>query len=526
MKLSTSPVLLLVFIYHLFFSNLATAQNAEPTCPGSIYDTGLYLGWGSALLEYTQIREAPSPFDQVIVEQLQGAYNTVERAALACEPAIPAWPGWKQKQTYLLGQIENLQKTYDHKFKRQNVYNSINGTYYSWGSELSIMVIDGKTVSSTTCATCYFRLGFSTAYATQAFRQGGEALRNNDVKEARRQIKLASNYLMRALKVLDDYEDIQKPRGSIIIQCIDLRGLDLKNRINSLIRNSGDPNNSLIKYTGDPNNIENYILLANSISFDIKNTLDMYSAPVNNNNSYEYCKSKYCPECDDQIVLFETAVNEDCQKCLDKHKDLIAKCMNKEASPKPVPTPVGPEPVVPKPVDPVPDGPVKSDIKCPLKNQNGTYLVLDSNNNPNDNTQVKCSYSSNGLLTSQNPEVNGKRHGEYIEYKFYRNIHYIKVYGHYNNGEKEGSWLSFHYPDKSGKVVLASEIEYRNGVKIVEELYDSRDFLSKRIQYDADGKKSEVTAFYNTGKPSSYSTYNSDGVRLTYKAWHKDGREK
>jgi len=509
MKLSIRLVLFLLFIYNILFSNLAIAQN-ESKCPVRIYETGLYLGWGSALLEYTQIREAPSPYDQVIVEQLQGAYNSVEKAALDCEDAIPAWPGWKQKQLYLLGQIENLQNTYNHKFKRQNVYRSINGTYYSWGADLSIMVFDSETVLTTTCATCYFRLGFSTAYAAQAFRQGDEALnRNNDLKEAKRQIKLASDYLMRSLKVLEEYEDVQKPRGSIIIQCIDLSGLDLKNRITSLIRNSGDPNNSLIRYSGEPNNIENYILQANSISFDIKNILDMYSEQVSNNNSYEYCKSKYCPECDNQIVLFETAVNEDCQKCLDKHKDLIAKCMNNGSSPNPGP---GPEP--------------DTDIKCPLKNTNGTFLVLDSNNNPNDNTQMKCSYSSSGLLKSQSPEANGNKDGEYIEYNFNKNIHYIKVYGNYNNGNKDGTWLTFHFPDNSGKVVLASEIKYNNGIKMVEEFYDSRDFLSKRIQYDGNGKKSEVTAFYDTGKASSYSTYNSAGTRLIYKAWYKDGREK
>ena len=46
-------------------------------------------------------------------------------------------------------------------------------------------------------------------------------------------------------------------------------------------------------------------------------------------------------------------------------------------------------------------------------------------------------------------------------------------------GRKRVKWLTFHFPDASGKVVLASEIDYRNGVKIVEEFYDSRDFLSK-----------------------------------------------
>jgi len=509
MKLSTSTVLFLIFIYNLFFSNFAATQNVEPRCPVGIYDTGLYLGWGSALLEYTQNREAPSPFDKVIVEQLQGAHNSVERAALACEDAIPAWPGWKQKQRYLLGQIENLQKSYDHKFKRQNVYRSISGTYYSWGAGLSIMVFDGQTILTTTCSTCYFQLGFSTAYAAQAFRQGDEALRNNNLKEAKRQIKLASAYLRRSLKVLEEYDDVQKPRGSVIIQCCDLSELDLKNRISSLVR-----------YAGDPNNVANCILQANSISSDIKNELDKCGESSNNNNSYEYCRSKYCPECDNQIVLLETAVNEDCQKCLDKNKDLIAKCMNNGSSSN---RDSNPDHDLKPDTEPEPD---PSSIKCPLKNTNGTYLVLDSNNNPNDKTQIKCSYSSNGLLKSQNSEANGNRNGEYIVYNFNKNIHYIKVYGNYNNGNKDGAWLTFHFPDDSGKVVLASEIKYNNGIKMVEEFYDSRDFLSKRIQYDGDGKKSEVTAFYDTGKASSYSTYNSAGTRLTYKAWHKDGREK
>ena len=73
--------------------------------------------------------------------------------------------------------------------------------------------------------------------------------------------------------------------------------------------------------------------------------------------------------------------------------------------------------------------------------------------------------------------------------------------------------------------VLGSKIGYRDGKKVIAEYFDSRDFLSKRIEYVND-KKSEVTNFYDTGKASSYSTYNSDGTRSTYKAWYKDGREK
>jgi hypothetical protein len=306
------------------------------------------LGWGSALLEYTQIREDPSPFDQVIVEQLQGAHNSIERAAIACEDAIPAWPGWKQKQNYLLNQIEELQSTTNHKFKRGRVYNNINSTYYSWGSDLSIMEFDGQTLLTTTCSTCYFRLGFSMAYAEQAFRQGDEALRSNYQKEAERQLKLASDYLRRALKVLDEYDDVQKPRGSVIIQCYDLYPLDLKNRISSLIGDARYTNNTVI-----------CINQADSICSDIQNEL---RKPDNKNNSYEYCRSKYCPECDNQIVLFGTAVNEDCQKCLDKNKDLIAKCMNGESLSNGDPKP-----------DPKLDS-ISSCIKCPLKNTNAFWL--------------------------------------------------------------------------------------------------------------------------------------------------------
>ena len=76
-----------------------------------------------------------------------------------------------------------------------------------------------------------------------------------------------------------------------------------------------------------------------------------------------------------------------------------------------------------------------------------------------------------------------------------------------------------------GGDVLGSKIGYRDGKKVIAEYFDSRDFLSKRIEYVND-KKSEVTNFYDTGKASSYSTYNSDGTRSTYKAWYKDGREK
>lgn len=493
MRLSIKSLLFLLFICNTFFSNLALAQRAEPLCPIRIYETGLYLGWGSALLEYTQDREAPSPFDRVIVEQLQGAHNLVERAALECEPAIPAWPSWKQKQAFLLNQIEELQKIYNHQYARQKVYDRINNTYNSWGSELSIMEFNGRTVYTTTCSTCYFHLGFTTAYAAQAFRQGDEALKYNNINGVKMQLKNAAGYLNRTLKVLEDYEDVQKPRGSIIIRCCNLDPLNLKSRIISLINDS--------KYV---NNVSNCIIQANSIISDLQEELKTGSKFRRDKNSYEDCVKKHCPECDNQMVFLEKAFDKDCQDCLDKKKDLIAKCMDNEYSPD-----FEPEPY-------------PSDIKCPLKNIDTRNLTLD---NPTNKIKLKCTYSSNGLLTSQNSEINGIKNGENSTYKFIRNIHYISQITSFTNGRKDGVWKTYHYPNSTGEIVLASLIEYKNDVKLLEEFYDTRDFLSKRIKY-VNGKKSEVTTFYKNGNASSQRTYNSDGTSLTYKAWFEDGSVK
>jgi len=92
----------------------------------------------------------------------------------------------------------------------------------------------------------------------------------------------------------------------------------------------------------------------------------------------------------------------------------------------------------------------------------------------------------------------------------------------------EGTYVKcrFHYPNKKGNELLASRIGYYENKKVFAEYYDSRNFLSKQIIFNKNGKKSEVTNFYDTGDKSSYNTYDSKGARSFYKAWHKDGREK
>lgn len=87
-----------------------TAQ-PEPDCCFWICSTGRFLGWADALLEYTRPRERPSVLDQVILDQLTEASRSVERAAIFCEPHIPAWPGYRQKQQFLNLQIQEMGKS-------------------------------------------------------------------------------------------------------------------------------------------------------------------------------------------------------------------------------------------------------------------------------------------------------------------------------------------------------------------------------------------------------------------------------
>ncbi len=268
------------FIFSLVITSLyvtpAVRAQDQPDCCFQIYSTGRFLGWGAALLEYTRPRNAPSQFDEIIFRQLQEASNTLASSYNSCDGFIEAWPSWRQKQSWLDYQISELQKDINHQFKRGRVYKQVAQTYATWGNELSIMKVDGKYVHYTTCATCYFRLGYASAYISQALRQADEAAnRNNNWHEAERQMKLAREHLQRMVKILRSYREVQQPKGSFIVRCAYLDNLDLGNRIAQL----DDACRSIYNVTGA-------IQKANLLSDDIGRVLleDCFP-PWNNNNN-------------------------------------------------------------------------------------------------------------------------------------------------------------------------------------------------------------------------------------------------
>lgn len=155
------------------------SQVPRPDCCVLIYNTGRWLGWAAARLEASRELEASAEADQMIFQCLTEAGRAAAAASRSCSSEVPAWPDWKQKQSWLDGLISELQKpddpTRSHSNRRQQVTSAVVGVYESWAAELSRQKLDGETLENVTCATLYFKLGFDLAYVTQCYRHAQEA---------------------------------------------------------------------------------------------------------------------------------------------------------------------------------------------------------------------------------------------------------------------------------------------------------------------------------------------------------------
>jgi hypothetical protein len=224
-------VVLLLFLT----APLAAQDTVQPDCCALLYSTGRWLGWSASLLESTRAREAPSPFDGIILQSLTLAGQNAAAANRSCLQELQAWPDWQQKQQWLAYHIAELQRPSDpiktHTYRRQLAFSAIAGTYSHWGGELSRQRLDGNLLRQPTCATYYFQLGFDLAYTTQAYRQAGEAYNAGDQQAALHQLNETRLRLHKALNVLDGYGAVQR-RVSFPLRCADI-GLE---RLREMIR--------------------------------------------------------------------------------------------------------------------------------------------------------------------------------------------------------------------------------------------------------------------------------------------------
>ena len=108
--------------------------------------------------------------------------------------------------------------------------------------------------------------------------------------------------------------------------------------------------------------------------------------------------------------------------------------------------------------------------QCPKQNPGKKRSYKnDTNNNPNDGTYVLCRYLNNGMLESQTPYRNGKKHGVHIAYRISSGKHVFNYKYTYKNGFLDGITTHYAWCRKGNKKFnyKSSEVLYRKGKKVV-----------------------------------------------------------
>lgn len=183
-------------------------------------------------------------------------------------------------------------------------------------------------------------------------------------------------------------------------------------------------------------------------------------------------------------------------------------------------------------------------LVCPEKNQspNTYFFDIDTNNIPNDGTDVRCVYfGKDGPLNEQRPNVNNKQHGVFITYAMNGDIRYLSNKKNYVNGQKHGIEESYtindngrHYLSfldtyangikegvskrwviaKNGKISLESVTYYsnnkRNGIAQHYNIYFAEPFLSSKTPYVNGEKNGKEIKYFENGKIQSVYNYKND----------------
>ena len=170
------------------------------------------------------------------------------------------------------------------------------------------------------------------------------------------------------------------------------------------------------------------------------------------------------------------------------------------------------------------EGPLITGLKCPLRSDK--FLQIDTNDNPDDKTCIKC-YYDNGLLSKQVPVVNNYEHGEYFYYWTWGNEpHHLITRGFYNNGKKHDIWEEYRYGEEAGKALLAKRMKYDSGIEIFEEEYWRKkpylDVYRRSSTLYVKGERSETTWFYENGRKRMHVSI-IDGESVKDGCWEEDG---
>jgi hypothetical protein len=172
-------------------------------------------------------------------------------------------------------------------------------------------------------------------------------------------------------------------------------------------------------------------------------------------------------------------------------------------------------------------------LKCPLKNTDknaNEYIEIDTNNNPDDETYIRCEYDPEGSLTSQTSFTEGLRHGE--QFNFHTGPLQVATENTEDlNGNYYGIIKAYKYWKNEFDIMSEKLFGNNEDFKLLDEEYTLKDSLqpepviSSKSLY-IKGIKTETTWFYNNGNMKRYVKINTkDGSTIKENCWNEDGTE-
>lgn len=225
-------VLLLIIVFILSSSAFSQQDPPRGDCCWHIWSAGCNLGWTTSLMYYTQSRQvwAGRP-DQAMFDFIITAGESIAAAYRTCSRVNPAWPGWMYKKNHLIN-LANRFRSRPNSITRNQTYASLKSTYNSLSQPLlRVVIIAGRKYNQATCSEKYYKLGWMLSYAQQTLKISDEQMRRGN----RRWNSIVINgkdYISSSIKILRDLFVLRPITG----RCVNLRRLDLINRMNRLLR--------------------------------------------------------------------------------------------------------------------------------------------------------------------------------------------------------------------------------------------------------------------------------------------------
>ena len=230
-KFQKKFVLLLIVIFVLSSSVFSQQDPPRWDCCWHIWSAGCNLGWTTSLMYSTQSRQrwAGIP-DQTMVDFILTAGESIKAAYQVCSRVNPAWPGWMYKKNYLINLANKFRRRPDS-ITRNQIHASLKSTYNSFGQSLRVVIIAGRKYNKSTCSEKYYKLGWMLSYAQQTLKISDE-LRRRGNRKWNLKVIAAKRYIRSSIHILRNFFSLRPVTG----RCVNLRSLDLINRMNYLLR--------------------------------------------------------------------------------------------------------------------------------------------------------------------------------------------------------------------------------------------------------------------------------------------------